>query len=57
MARWTTWCWAGAGRGAFGRWAIERGPCVRDVPPLVSLASVVSDVEQYHWPSLGAQCF
>ena len=30
---------------------------VRDVPPLVSLAPVVSDVEQYHWPSLGVQCF
>ena len=48
----------GAGQGQAGRHlAGGHGPYVRDVPPLVSLVSVVSDVKQYHWPSLGVQCF
>ena len=44
----------GAGQGQAGRHlAGGHGPYVRDVPPLVSLAPAVSDVEEYHWPSLG----
>ena len=54
MAKWTTWCWAGASREAFGRWAWSL--CFR-CSSFGHLAPLVSDVKQYHWPSLGAHCF
>ena len=54
MAKWTMWCWAGAGREAFGRWAWSL--CFR-CSSFGHLAPLVSDVKQHHWPSLGAHCF